>query len=90
MAYLEEKTVEKITQFAEGTIAEIQGFTGIHDEMLIKTAEGSYYFFDSDSLYPLKKVDALDDNYKDAALLMEGDILALGNDGYLYVVEDKN
>lgn len=90
MAYLEEKTVEKITQFENGTIAQIQGFAGTNDEMLIKTVEGSYYFFDSDSLSPLKKVDALDENYKDAALLMEGDILALGNDGYLYVIEDKN
>lgn len=83
-------TVEKITQFAEGTIADIQGYAGMNDEILIRTAEGGYFFFDSDSLYPLRKIDALDGNYKDAVLLMEGDILALGNDGYLYVIEDKN
>lgn len=83
-------TAEKITQFAEGTIADIQGFAGMNDEMLIRTAEGVFYFYDNDSLYPLKQINALDQNYKDAVLLMEGDILALGNDGYLYVIEDKN
>lgn len=83
-------TAEKITQFADGTITDIQGFAGMYDEILIRTAEGGYYFFDSDSLYPLRKIDALDGNYKEAVLLMEGDILALGNDGYLYVIEDKN
>lgn len=87
---LDDITTEKITQFELGTIAEIQGFAGMNDEILIKTQEGAYYFCDSDSLYPVRKIDALDGNYKDAALLMEGDILALGNDGYLFVVEDKN
>lgn len=90
MAYLEENTVEKITQFENGTITDIQGFAGTNDKMLIQTAEGSYYFYDADSLYPLKKVDALDENHKAAVLLSEGDILALGNDGYLYVIEDRN
>lgn len=83
-------TAEKIAQFEQGTIADIQGFAGTNEEMLIKTEEGAYYFCDSDSLYPVRKVEALDGNYKNAVLLMEGDILALGNDGYLYVVEDKN
>lgn len=87
---LDDISAEKITQFENGTIADIQGFAGMNDEMLIKTEEGAYYFCDSDSLYPVRKVDALDGNYKDAVLLMEGDILALGNDGYLYVIEDKN
>lgn len=58
--------------------------------MLIRTEEGAYYFYDADSLYPVRKIDALDETYKDAVLLAEGDILALGNDGYLYVIEDKN
>lgn len=87
---LDDSNVERITQFEDGTITDIQGFAGTNDEMLIKTAEGAYYFYDADSLYPVRKVDALDETYKDAVLLMEGDILALGNDGYLYVIEDKN
>lgn len=87
---LDDSNVERITQFEDGTITDIQGFAGTKDEMLIKTAEGAYYFYDADSLYPVRKVDALDETYKDAVLLMEGDILALGNDGYLYVIEDKN
>ena len=32
----------------------------------------------------------MNENCKSAVLLMEGDILALGDDGYLYVVENKN
>ena len=87
---LDEITAEKITQFELGTIVDIQGFAGMNDEMLIRTEDGAYYFYDGDSLYPTRRVDALDENYKDAVLLAEGDILALGNDGYLYVVEDKN
>lgn len=83
-------TVEKITQFESGTIVDIKGFAGTNDEMLIKTEEGIYYFYDGDSYTQTRKIDALDGNYKNAELLMEGDILALGNDGYLYVVEDKN
>lgn len=90
MEYLEENTVEKLTQFENGTIVDIQGFAGTNDEMLIRTAEGAYYFCDGDSLYPTKKIDALDDTYKEAVLLSSGGLLALGNDGYLYVVEDRN
>lgn len=90
MIYLEEETAEKITQFENGTIVDIQGFAGTNDEMLIKTAEGAYYFCDGDSLYPTRKVEALDDTFKEAVLLSSGDLLALGSDGYLYVVEDRN
>lgn len=88
--YLDDINVEKITQFEDGTITDIQGFAGTNDEMLIRTEEGAYYFYDADSLYPVRKIDALDETCKNAVLLAEGDILALGNDGYLYVVEDKN
>lgn len=81
-------TVNQITQFDLGTIADIQGFAGSNEEMLIRTEDGSYYYYDADSYESVKKIDALDGNYKSAVLLMEGDILALGTDGYLYVVEN--
>lgn len=87
---LDNVTVEKITQFENGTIADIQGFAGKYDEMLIRTAEGAYYFCDGDGLYPTITIDALDESYQGAVLLMDGNLLALGGDGYLYVVEDKN
>lgn len=83
-------TAEKITRFENGGIADIQGFAGTNDEMLIRTTEGAYYFCDGDSLYPIRKIDDLDSTYKDAVLLTSGDLLALGSDGYLYVVEDRN
>lgn len=86
----DEITVNKITQFELGTIADIQGFSGTNEKMLIKTEDGSYYYYDDDSYVSTRKIDALDGSYKNAVMLMEGDILALGNDGYLYVVEDKN
>lgn len=82
--------VNKIAQFELGTITDIQGFSGMNEKMLIKTEDGSYYYYDDDSYVSTRKVDVLAGSYKNAVLLMEGDILALGNDGYLYVVEDKN
>lgn len=84
----DEITVNQITQFDQGTIADIQGFAGTNEEMLIRTEDGSYYYYDVDSYDSVRKIDALDGNYKSAVLLMEGDILALGNDGCLYVVEN--
>lgn len=86
----DEIAVNKVTQFELGTIADIQGFSGTNEKMLIKMEDGSYYYYDDDSYVSTRKIDALDGSYKNVVLLMEGDILALGNDGYLYVVKDKN
>lgn len=86
----DEVSVTKITQFDLGTITDIQGFAGTSENMLIGTEDGAYYYYDDDSYVTTRKIDALDGNYKNVALLMEGDVLALGNDGYLYVVENKN
>ena len=86
----EDSTVEKITQFENGTITDILGFSGKKEEMLIRTQEGAYYFYDGYDYISTENVDTLNKNCKSAVLLMEGDILALGGDGYLYVVENKN
>lgn len=86
----DEITVNEITQFELGTITDIQGFAGMNEKMLIRTEDGAYYYYSGNSYVATRKIDALDGNYKNAVLLMEGDILALGNDGYLYVVENKN
>lgn len=86
----EDSTVEKITQFENGTITDILGFSGKKEEMLIRTQEGAYYFYDGYDYISTENVDTLNENCKSAVLLMEGDILALGDDGYLYVVENKN
>lgn len=86
----DEVTVNKITQFALGTITDIQGFAGTNEKMLIETAEDGYYYFDGNGYVDTRRIDALNGDYKDVVLLMESDILALGNDGYLYVVENKN
>lgn len=86
----EDSTVEKITQFEKGTITDILGFSGKKEEMLIRTQEGAYYFYDGYDYISTGNADALNENCKSAVLLMEGDILALGDDGYLYVVENKN
>lgn len=86
----EDSAVEKITQFEKGTITDILGFSGKKEEMLIRTQEGAYYFYDGYDYISTGNVDAMNENCKSAVLLMEGDILALGDDGYLYVVENKN
>lgn len=86
----DEITVNKITQFDLGTITDIQGFAGTNEKMLIATADGAYYYYDDNSYVTTRKIDALDGSYQSVALLMESDMLALGDDGYLYVIENKN
>lgn len=80
-----EPEAEQLLCFEDGTIADIQGFAGTNEKMLIKTDDGSYYYNAYDGL---RKLDALDGRYKSVVLLMDETILALGTDGNLYLVEN--
>lgn len=80
-------TVNKIAQMDNVTITDIQGFSGQNENILIRVDDGSYYYNDSDS-GNTREIENLDETYKKAVLLMDGNILALGNDGYLYVIEN--
>ena len=53
----------------------------------IRTDDGSYYYNDS-AFGNTREIENLDQTYKKAVLLMDGNILALGNDGYLYIIEN--
>ena len=55
--------------------------------MLIRADDGSYYYNDGVS-GDIRKIEKLDQTYKKAILLMDEDIIALGNDGYFYIIGD--
>ena len=80
-------TVNKIAQMDNVTITDIQGFYGDNENVLIRTSDGSYYYHDGIS-DDISKIDNLDQTYKKAILLSDGNIIALGNDGYLYIIEN--
>ncbi|MBD5547890.1 MAG: hypothetical protein HDQ97_10900 [Lachnospiraceae bacterium] len=80
-------TVNEIAKMDNITITDIQGFYGQNENMLIRTDDGSYYYNDSDS-GNTREIENLDQTYEKAVLLMDGNILALGNDGYLYIIEN--
>ncbi len=80
-------TVNKIVNMDNVTITDIQGFSGQNENILIRTDDGSYYYNDS-AFGNTREIENLDQTYKKAVLLMDGNILALGNDGYLYIIEN--
>ncbi|MCM1183302.1 MAG: hypothetical protein NC337_08010 [Roseburia sp.] len=79
-------STELITRFEYGNITDIQGFGGSPKDILIRTDEDSYYYHGAYD--GLMKIEALDRTYKDAVLLMDTNVLALGNDGYLYMIKN--
>ncbi|MCM1105446.1 MAG: hypothetical protein NC355_00750 [Blautia sp.] len=78
-------TVELITRFENGSITDIQGFSGEHEDILIQ-ADGDYYYHNTYN--GIQKIKLSGQNYKSVVLLMDGNILALGNDGFLYMVQN--
>ncbi len=85
-SFIEDKvTAEKITLFENGKITDVQRFSGQHEDILIRTEDGSYYYSDS-SHGSIQKIESLDQTYKNAVLLMDGNVLGLGKDGCLYLV----
>ncbi len=82
----DEITVSLIAKFDDGAIEDIQGTAGSGEAMLIRTSDGSYYFHDGDS-DRAERIETLDSAYKNVVwLTMDENILALGNDGYLYLI----
>ncbi len=79
----DEVIVDKIILFENGRITDIQGVAGQYEDLLIRTDDGSYCYNDNDHI---QKIEGLDQTYKKAVLLMDGNVLGLGNDGYLYLV----
>lgn len=82
---LDEVEVTLITRFQDGKIADMKGFTGQNEKILIRTDDGSYYYTYYDEI---KKIEAIGSNYKNAVLLADENIVALGNDGCLYLIEN--
>lgn len=80
-------TVNEIAKINDITVTDIQGFSGQNENMLIRADDGSYYYNDGVS-GDIRKIDKLDQTYKKAVLLMDGNIIALGNDGYFYIIEN--
>lgn len=80
-------TVNEIAKVNDITVTDIQGFSGQNENMLIRADDGSYYYNDGVS-GDIKKIEKLDQTYKKAVLLMDEDIIALGNDGYFYIIGD--
>ncbi len=63
---LDEVEVTLLTQFQDGKIADIKGFAGQNEKILIRTDNGSYYYTYYDGI---KKIEAIGSNYKSAVLL---------------------
>lgn len=80
-------TVNKIATMDNVTITDIQGFSGQNENIIVRVDDGSYYYNDGDS-GNIRKIEIIDQTYEKAVLLMDGNILALGNDGYLYIIEN--
>lgn len=79
--------VNEIAKMDNVTITDIQGFSGQNENILIRDDGGSYYYNDGDS-GNIREIENIDQTYEKAVLLMDGNILALGNDGYLYIIEN--
>lgn len=80
--------VNEIAKIDNITITDTQGFSGQSENMLIRGDDGSYYYNDGDSGL-VREIENLDQTYKKAVLLMDENILALGEDGYLYIIENQ-
>lgn len=80
-------TVNEIAKVNDITVAGIQGFSGQNENMLIRADDGSYYYNDGVS-GSVSKIEKLDQTYQKVVLLMDGNIIALGNDGYFYIIEN--
>lgn len=80
-------TVNEIAKVDDITVTDIQGFSGQNENMLIRADDGSYYYNDGVS-GDIRKIEELDQTYKKAVLLMDEDIIALGYDGYFYIIGD--
>jgi len=78
-----ETTAERIACFENGRIADIQGFAGQNTVMLIRNADGAYFYHDDSGM---ENLEALSSDCKKAVLLMDGSIMALGKDGWLSII----
>lgn len=79
-------TVELITRFENGSITDIQGFSGEHEDILIQADGDTYYYYDAYN--GMVKMELSGQTYKSVVLLMDGNVLALGNDGFLYMIQN--